>query len=191
MSKIKHYRYRNHDVHTVNGYPAIYTNEKCTVYIHRLVAEEMLGRELKPGEIVHHDDGDRSNYDEENIMVFKTNSDHVRYHNCGVALLTEDGTYICDQKIRALTKPELKFDDSHLTECPECGRPKDRNAKLCEKCRAEYNSRFIQGTDRLKPTKEELLEDLNAESLNAIARKYGVSASSVKKWINKYGLRNE
>ena len=69
MKKLKNRRYNGHDVHTVNGYPAIYTNEKCTVYLHRLVAEEVLNRKLKPEEVVHHEDGDRSNYDTENICL--------------------------------------------------------------------------------------------------------------------------
>ena len=69
MKRSKVQRYRNRDVHLVNGYPAIYTPEKCTVHIHRLVAEDILGRELKPEEVVHHDDGDRSNYDPNYIMI--------------------------------------------------------------------------------------------------------------------------
>lgn len=190
MAKLKHYRYKNHDVHTVNGYPAIYTNEKCTVYIHRLVAEEMLGRELKPEEIVHHDDRDRSNYDEENIIVFKTKRDHARYHRYGVAMLTDDGTYVCDEKVWRLIKPELKFDNPRYLACPECGGPKDRKAKLCEKCRSNYLDHYIQGTDRPKPTKEELREELKHNSREALGKKYGVSARTVSKWEKKYGLRD-
>ena len=189
MKKLKNRRYNGHDVYIVNGYPAIYTSEKCTVYIHRLVAEEMLGRDLKPEEIVHHDDRDRSNYDKENIMVFRSKSDHTRYHNCGVAMLTEDGTYICDEKVRRLTKPVLKFADSHYLECPECGGPKDRNAKLCEKCRNNYLDHFIQGTDRPKPTENELRELLKTNSKENIGRMYGVSGKSVAKWADKYGLK--
>ena len=104
MKKLKNRRYNGHDVHTVNGYPAIYTNEKCTVYLHRLVAEEVLNRKLKPEEVVHHEDGDRSNYDTENISIFKTISDHSGYHKCGAAILTDDGTYICNDIAKRLVK---------------------------------------------------------------------------------------
>jgi hypothetical protein len=46
---------------------------------HRVVAEEMLGRPLNPGEIVHHIDGDRHNNDPANLRVM-TQSEHMREH---------------------------------------------------------------------------------------------------------------
>lgn len=183
MKKSKRYRYKNHDIHTVNGYPAIYTNEKCTVYIHRLVAEEMLGRPLNPEEIVHHQDEDRSNYEKENLMIFKTTSDHIKYHAHGVAILNDDGTYTCDDKL----KPFFKYSK---TICPECGNAKYAKSKLCEKCRAKHKSEYIQSTNRLKPSKEELREELKTNSRVALAKKYGVSDKSIANWEKKYGLRN-
>ena len=47
---------------------------------HRLVAEQMLGRELLPGEVVHHIDGDKRNNAPNNLMVFPSQSDHVKWH---------------------------------------------------------------------------------------------------------------
>lgn len=47
---------------------------------HRIVAEKILGRELKPGEIVHHVDGDKRNNDPSNIMVFGSQSEHMKWH---------------------------------------------------------------------------------------------------------------
>lgn len=49
------------------------------VHRHRLVAEKMLGRPLKPGEIVHHIDGDKQNDEPKNLKVM-TQSDHIREH---------------------------------------------------------------------------------------------------------------
>ena len=46
---------------------------------HRVVAEQMLGRPLKRGEIVHHIDGDRRNNRPENLQVM-TQSEHVKLH---------------------------------------------------------------------------------------------------------------
>jgi hypothetical protein len=46
---------------------------------HRLVAEEMLGRSLAEGEVVHHVNGVKDDNRPENLMVFQTHSDHVRY----------------------------------------------------------------------------------------------------------------
>ncbi|MEB3302014.1 MAG: HNH endonuclease signature motif containing protein [Cyanobacteriota bacterium] len=46
---------------------------------HRVVAEQILGRPLRRGEIVHHKDGDKHNNDPSNLEVM-TQSDHVREH---------------------------------------------------------------------------------------------------------------
>lgn len=46
---------------------------------HRVVAEEMLGRPLAPGEIVHHKDGDKRNNEPDNLEVM-TQSEHIREH---------------------------------------------------------------------------------------------------------------
>lgn len=48
-------------------------------HTHRLVAEEMLGRPLEKGEVVHHIDGNKRNNDPSNLMVM-SQSDHCRLH---------------------------------------------------------------------------------------------------------------
>lgn len=47
---------------------------------HRVVAEQMLGRPLLPGEVVHHIDGDKRNNNPANIRVFASQSDHAKFH---------------------------------------------------------------------------------------------------------------
>lgn len=49
-------------------------------HAHRVVAEQKLGRKLKKNEVVHHIDGNRRNNDPDNLMVFSSSSDHMRYH---------------------------------------------------------------------------------------------------------------
>ena len=49
-------------------------------HTHRIVAEEMLGRPLKRGEVVHHIDGNKRNNAPENLMVFSSQSEHVKWH---------------------------------------------------------------------------------------------------------------
>jgi len=46
---------------------------------HRVVAEEKLGRPLRPGEIVHHIDGNKRNDSPDNLIVM-SQSEHIREH---------------------------------------------------------------------------------------------------------------
>ena len=49
-------------------------------HTHRMVAERMLGRKLKPGEVVHHIDGNKRNNVPENLIVFSSQSEHAKWH---------------------------------------------------------------------------------------------------------------
>lgn len=47
---------------------------------HRVMAEEILGRKLLPGEIVHHIDENKRNYAKDNLQVFASQAEHARHH---------------------------------------------------------------------------------------------------------------
>jgi len=47
---------------------------------HRVVMEGILGRPLRPGEVVHHRDGNRLNNSPENLVLLSGQGDHVREH---------------------------------------------------------------------------------------------------------------
>ncbi|MBQ1361514.1 MAG: HNH endonuclease, partial [Oscillospiraceae bacterium] len=49
-------------------------------HTHRIVAEQILGRALLPGEVVHHIDGNKRNNDPANLMVFASQSEHAAWH---------------------------------------------------------------------------------------------------------------
>lgn len=48
-------------------------------HLHRVVAEQKLGRPLRPGEIVHHDDLNKRNNEPDNLKV-TTQSKHINLH---------------------------------------------------------------------------------------------------------------
>ena len=51
-----------------------------TVYLHQLVAEQTVDRKLRPGEIVHHLDEDKTHNSPENLAVCSSASVHRQYH---------------------------------------------------------------------------------------------------------------
>lgn len=47
---------------------------------HRIVAESVLGRSLKKGEVIHHKDNDKANFSPENLCVIPNQSIHASIH---------------------------------------------------------------------------------------------------------------
>ena len=47
---------------------------------HRVAAEKILGRALRPGEVVHHRDGNKRNNCENNLVIFASQSEHAKHH---------------------------------------------------------------------------------------------------------------
>ena len=57
------------------------TGRYRTTYRHRDMASLVLGRPLKPGEVVHHENDDKSDWHPDNLRVFSSNGAHSRYHH--------------------------------------------------------------------------------------------------------------
>ena len=57
-----------------------YHNSHKHVLEHRLIMEKSISRYLLPGEMVHHINGVTDDNRLENLMLFKNNSEHTKYH---------------------------------------------------------------------------------------------------------------
>lgn len=143
----------------LNGYIAVYMPEherafdNGCVYEHVLVAEEILGRKLKPEECVHHKDKDRTNNSPDNLMIFQTNEDHIAYHGGAEVIQDDDGTYYCIKQFLKFTyyyRDRTRRDiDNNIIDigsidvkaiktkdvCPYCETNfKGLNARMCIEC---------------------------------------------------------
>lgn len=119
--------------------------------LHRVVAENKLGRLLEPGEVVHHRDEDKTNDSPENLEP-KTQADHARDHAkvvpeiictcpCGKAFAlkpnqfrlrkkrSQNGIICCSHSCATrITKPAP-------TTC-KCGNQKRKGYWNCNRCHA-------------------------------------------------------
>lgn len=155
----------NHNRAMQNGY----------VYEHILIAEIMLGRKLKDDEVVHHEDENRSNNSRDNLYVFATKADHVRYHKNGIKIKIED-YYISPSKHLKSSICENCNKDFHYYESVGKG------IYCSNECRAN-SSRKAE-----RPSKEELLNLIKTISFVKIGEMYGVSDNAIRKWCKSYGL---
>lgn len=143
------------------------------MYKHIIVAESVLGRELLPGEIVHHKDKDPTNNSPENLIVFSSIGEHTRFHNldCNEEHLeiNPDGSFRCRNKIN---------------HCVDCGKVVSNHAQRCIDC----NAKSSRKSDR--PEKEILSEMLfeSRGNFSKIGRHFGVTDNAVRKWCTLYGI---
>lgn len=147
-------------------------NQEGQVYLHIIVAEEKLGRQLLPDETVHHKDSNKLNNAPDNLIIFATKADHTRFHgfNCDESFLelTSNGSYICRMKTYV---------------CLDCGIEITRGASRCPECSLKHKRMN-------RPTKCQLEDFLikNNGNFRAASREYGVTDNAIRKWCLFYGL---
>ncbi len=162
-----------HKVGYVSGkYYAVYypshpdSDKNGYIYEHRLVAEKILGRRLKPEEVVHHEDKNSLNNSKDNLKVFATTKDHNRYHK-GFEIYCKNNVWYAIPKYR----------------CNCCGKEITPQSKtgMCKNC-------LINQRKSVQPSRDELLKLLDTTSYSEIGRQYNVTANAVKKWAKIYGI---
>lgn len=171
----------------LNGYKLIYKPEnpssmtnKCWkgyVYEHIVVMEELLGRRLKEGEVVHHLDCCRSNNHTSNLILL-SRGDHKKLHGWIDRGALIDESY--EGNGMNSEKPWVK----QPTYCKTCGKTILRRGQI-------YCSNVCNGEDKHKvehPTKEQLQREMFFTTWVDLGKKYGVSDNAVRKWAKKYGL---
>ena len=136
------------------------------VYEHILVAEEILGRRLNDGECVHYKDLDRTNNSKDNLMIFKTISDHTSFHN-GSNIHLDGDVWVAE----------------HINNiCPLCNKNnKSLKAEMCMECSLKERALNI-------PSKDEVENLIYKMPFTKIGELYGVSDNAVRKWCKKYNL---
>ena len=198
--------YHNDGKTYLNGYIAIYMPEhersfdNGCVYEHVLVAEKILGRKLKPKEVVHHKDKNRTNNFQDNLMVFQTEEDHIAFHGGAELVKDIDETYYCIKKflkftyyyrdrtrrdinnnivdIGSIDVKTIKYKDI----CPYCETNyKEIKAKMCVECYKREQAKNIPPKEELEPLIYEL-------PFTQIGKKYGVTDNTIRKWCKKYNL---
>lgn len=156
------------------GYEEVYIPEHPAarkngcVLKQRIVAEEKLGRYLKPEEVVHHKDNDKTNNHPDNLMVFRDQISHARFHSKLYSqLVCTCGVYTCLPIFRT---------------CSFCGKKFEMNRNNQTYC--SNNCRILSRRKVVnRPSKEDLQKLLETNSYTSIGKIYGVSGNAVKKWL--------
>ena len=157
-----------------NGYEEVQINNKH-YYKHRLVAKQILGRDLKPEEVVHHIDENRANNSKDNLMVFRSTRDHSLFHS-GYKIKKVKGVW------RVAEDPKL----ARL--CPIC--KKNIMGKKKSKSCAECYRKLIKKGRKVNsiPSRKTLKKLIQEKSFVKIGEMYSVTDNAVRKWCKKYDL---
>lgn len=60
-----------------NGYPCFCDSG---ILVHRWMMQKIIGRKLRPGEVVHHRDGNKLNFKPNNLILFPNQETHYFHH---------------------------------------------------------------------------------------------------------------
>ena len=173
-------------VRNLNGYRVIYlpehpaamtnNNWEGFVYEHIVVAEDFLKRRLKKNEVCHHLDGNRTNNRTGNLLIL-SKAQHTKLHTW----LKKGAPGSESFGVERVNSGKSNEENTHT--CLNCGKTLQRKQKkCCSKTCAGLMKR------KVRPTKEELQNDIENLSWLLIGKKYSVSDNATRKWARQYGL---
>lgn len=188
MDKIT--RYEGHAVIVTNGYYDVYYPEhpnarkNGSIMLQVLVAEKILGRYLKKGEVVHHKDFNRLNNDMDNLMVFASNSDHRSFHAMIKSKNKKDFIFYKKENIYYCSSIFLvESQGSKEKLCPICkSNLIYYRSSMCKNCR-KIKNRKVE-----RPLRIVLKSKIRNLPFVQIGIEYGVSDNAIKKWCKSYKL---
>ena len=160
LDSLKGHLHKGYRMVFMPDHPYCWKHSK-SVYFHRLVMENELGRFLDPEEHTHHKSGNILDNSPGNLEVI-TVSAHAREH------WKQRGTNARD------------------TTCPQCGtefRTRKSKVRFCS-----HKCSWIAARKVKRPTKEELEKMVWESPSSMIAGLYGVSDRMIKRWCDSYGI---
>ena len=156
---------------------------------HRLIAEDMLGRQLDKEESVHHIDRNRLNNDPSNLMIVhnRAHSAIHKFEERGVEPILDSVQFAHDGISMTYATSDNYVHAFEHAKCLNCGADLSIRASaksitgLCQKCFKEKNAEHI-------PSRDALIAELRGKSMEEVGRAHGVSGRAIRKWVDKYDI---
>jgi hypothetical protein len=177
----KRYYKNGYVVVNVPGHPKAFdatgdkNPESYCVYEHVLIAEEILDRSIKEGEVVHHLDENRANNSPDNLLVL-SNPMHVKLHG-----------WLNKHEIIPNAKQEKRL-QLGCVRCGICEKPIEGSMVYCSVTCAQSSEAVAKEHKYEHPTKEQLEKLVWSKSTVKIASELGVSDVAVAKLCKKLNV---
>lgn len=141
------------------------------VYEHIVVAENLMGRSLLEGEVVHHLDQNRQNNSPDNLLIL-SNPMHAKLHGWMNKYSFE---------------PNKEFSERiklGCIRCIVCEYPIYPEFKYCSANCSKIGARIVKD----RPSKETLEKLVWSKPTTHISKDYGVSDKTIEKWCKIYSI---